>query len=227
MPALGKWDKSWRVAVSVSAEHQCTPEQLRADASLAFAVDLLAEHVDDNVRSQLLDPGCMLSDKQIRSIANTAPPRMRFAIEQFRSGCRDPLRVKTDVFDTVAFAEINSRIARADGIIRASLLFLNGAHTTETTRQVERVTTVIDSLLGVLEACAHLGGDAPVCDEDASFRPPTKRGHRNQLNAGIAFLTKCVRDVPRLSNQLLPTAEERASCIRRVRGLQDFVADHL
>lgn len=224
LPALGKWDKSWSIAKQMSAEYGCLHEQLRANAKLAFAVDLLAEHMDDHIRTQLLDPGCGLTDKQVRSIANTAPPRMRFAIEQFRSGCRDPLSVKTDVFDTVAFAEITSRIARADGSIRASLLFLVGARTPETNQQVQSIGVVIAELRGLLEACVCVGSDDPVPKYGPAAIPATKRGRCNQLNVGLALLSKCVRDIPRLPTQLRPTTHERDACLDRVINLSEQIA---
>lgn len=227
-PALGRWDKQWRVAERLSERYQCDPKQLRADSKWAFAVDTLAEHVDAQVRIDLLAPDCILSDKTIQAIANTAPPRMGFAVEQFRAGCRRPLAVKTEVFDTVAFVEVITRIARADGSIRSSLDYLKGPSTPTIGSQVRLAESVVCELLNVLGTCPCIDDELPTPNKSASVDDrQTKPGDRNMLNTGIVLLTKCIRDIPRLPESLRPTPEERDRCCERLRRLKQQIENFI
>lgn len=225
VPAFGKWDTGWTIAKVVAAEHDTSPQQLREDAAMSFAVDTLSEHVDSGVRDDLLEHDCLLSDKGIKSIANSAPPRMSFALQQLRQGCRRPLDVKTDVFDTVSFSEISSRIARSDGAVRASLSYFAGELYDTAEAQLQMLDATVDRLMCALEASPCLK-DVP-SPSDRRKQPKStvqKRGSCNQLNVAQALLDKCLRDVPRLPKPLLPTAAEVEACCRRLYNLRRQIA---
>lgn len=225
VPAFGKWDTGWTIAKVVAAEYDISPQQVREDAAMSFAVDTLSEHVDSAVRDELLGQDCLLSDKDIKSISRSAPQRMSFAIQQLRQGCRRPLDVKTDVFDTVSFSEMSSRIARADGAVRASLSYFACELCDTSEAQLQMLDATVDRLMYALEASPCLKDVPSPLDRRKQPKPTVqKHGSCNQLNAAQALLGKSLRDVPRLPEQLLPTSAEVEACCGRLYNLRGQIA---
>ncbi len=176
---------------------------------------------------RILDAGHRyLVPKTINALSRTSPERQRYEIEQVLAG-RRPFSSKTEVYDTVSFGEVTSRLARAAGSINKAAS--QSMHTVSVGNFAEEdVRNVIDVVHHLTNHCGQLwklirSGDWKTEPTQPSSNPPVISDERiwstdelveadlktvmGNLNRAASFIAKCVRDLPRADN--LPRTREQ------------------
>ncbi len=91
--------------------------ELRADAQLAEAVELIIRNCGSRAFGVLFDEERPQTRKAIMELSRTADTRQRYRIVQVQQGKSRSVAPQNDdpIYDTVAFKEVSSRLARARG----------------------------------------------------------------------------------------------------------------
>ncbi len=223
MPALSKWDRGWRIADELAEFFQLSASQIRGDAKFAFALDTVASGVDQRVRQEMMSEYLSPTDEDLAFVASRSPARQRYAITQARLG-RSVRRSDTAVYDTTHFGKITSRICRARGAIEARLAGLDQLNGQEVVALPEisiEVEATYSQLCRVYPSQNFDDWrDIPQCYTTGRRKVSS---NRHLLPAACGLLRKCARDIPRMSEQLLPTKAEVWDCLNHLRKIKTAI----
>ena len=188
--------------------------------SVRAVVDQIAANCGAGARSLLTSGHPFLTPKVVMQISRTTPERQREELARVRRGER-PLS-KTAVFDTTGYPEVWSRLARAAGVVHKVASLVPRAVAAGALADVSRagLGPTVDRLL---DGCRDLWAVVrqALADPRAAGQPAAKEFRRGapkdwghlpatpdaaaravgQLNAAVAFVEKCVRDLPRVPDR--------------------------
>jgi hypothetical protein len=237
-------DPGSKVADALAKEYGTDRRTLQADARYAAAVDTIALNCGRHVLAVLLDGHPLLSRRTTEQISRTAPPRQRYEMEQVVQG-RRPLRGPAPVFDTTDFAEVISRLRRAEGKVRAALSGLRNAPAAMPQASQDLALLVLNArgiIGGVIELAQMVRSAAEDQPDECEQSPARRRtracqpgnnlpkcpgyqGVAGRLSQAGCFIRKCVRDLPVLLNEVKPLRREKDEIEERVKRIVgDIVA---
>jgi hypothetical protein len=215
-----------RVARDVAARVASTcgvgEKVIRADAKLAAAVRSIVDSCGDSALATMLAYGSRLSLKEIGMISRMAPPRQRYEMGQAAQGKRIGIKPKTGVppLDTVRYAEVASRMQRFQGKFAKNIAALPvdamppSQMTDKLWVEIKRMTTNARALRQMIKL-PRISASLKRTSEARRRSCARSRAHGDfeglyasirQLNG---VLEKCLRDIPRMPKDVLPTAKDK------------------
>jgi hypothetical protein len=238
LQALSKIDPGFRIADTLANECGIDRKQVREDCYFAAAVDTIAAYCGDEARDLILQDHQDLDRKTVLQISRTAPTRQQYAMERVRQG-RCPLATDgkgCQVYDTVDFKEILSRLRRAQGKIAACVFILDRLAVTQPSKReatvvrarLDDIRIEVSQILRAVQLAPE-GTPCP-CDlarmkKDSRKQPKRKKplaipadhyGVVGLLNQAQSWTGKCAHDLPELLQQVLPIWPEKEEV--RARG---------
>jgi hypothetical protein len=205
---------------SLAREFGIDEPQMRADARLAEAVEVIARNCGVDALRLMLVPGDRLKRDVILSIARKGPERQRYAMGRAAQG-RAPLDRPEDgiwPMDTRNFAKVVSRLGRAlghvDACVAATPSVLKAKRPTREEGDairsyLEGIIAGSQRLLALVEGRGTAesargkvaaGSRQRSCEAGGDQEPPTKSiaQVKGQLDVAWYFIEKTARDVPRM-----------------------------
>ncbi len=216
----------------VADELQVPPFTLVEDDILAYAVDTIVANCDAGAFEVLFDPDNLQTRKGILMISRKSAERQRHRIGGVASGAFRSVRPQsTDrVPDTMNFAKVLSRLARARGSIVAShrlISDLSGEVTESMRADFARTTEEILLALKEHRLCVNdlevQNGDTGTCQsKTSSSESKLVLGQASrQLKSALALIEKNVRDIPASSYDLRPTSAELKRARREIKTISN------
>lgn len=220
----------------VGAELRVEPRQLIADAKFASAVDQLKLHCEEDVFSAIFRPKKSQTLDAVMKLSRTADSRQRHRIQGVLDGRFRSLAPQNDdaVFDTVAFAEVPNRLARARGALE-KLVSLTGKQkkarsTTDVCRLVELCQLSARTLRMFLFAESAMELDIPsdlLKDKVMSKLKRIDQGDQTGLaKLGLRLTVKSIWDYPEMRRrELLPTQAELEAAFKELDRIESLCTD--
>lgn len=172
-----------------------------------------------------------LTPAVIGKLSRSSPERQQFEIEQVHQG-RRPFSIKTTVFDTNDYGEVESRLGRAGGAINRTAQFVRRLQT-ERRLAKDEIPALLTSVGDLLHNCGKLNvfvrdayrmtlkSNGAIERKGYVWSEPKDWGGmpllevglrqvRSDLHRAASWVEKCVRDVPQIV-QRVPAENQRPS----------------
>lgn len=208
-----------RIEAELTLAYDISVKEMRTAVSFAHAVHKMVATCGPKARKILLD--CKYDAKKIVSFANTAPTRRIYELGEIAAGRRPLVKPKSGipVLDTERFSEVSNRLARARGLINATLsrLQLLTCSSKGKATDCQRFINKLDEVISNSEELRTLVDDYGVMprkvDKKHSIqkspkRPTTLREACRGNAAALGLIEKNVRDIPRLPKSVKPNRED-------------------
>jgi hypothetical protein len=235
--SFAKRTRGRRLAEETAEALGVTVEQMISDVQFADAVDTIVENCG-SMGGEAFDVIFSADRPQeaecVKSLSRTADKRQRYRVEgmldgRFRS--LNPHR-DDDVYDTVTFAEVPSRLQRARGSIRCLSESLVQHPEAEEVVECQRIAAIISEaatqLAYFVAAERVVESDVPqFLTKEAVWPTLRSKSLKGRLvgyaRGALRLVIKNVWDYPEMIRRgLMPTGEEQAVVLREIEQIRSF-----
>ncbi len=191
-----------------------------------LAVDVIAANCGAGTKKLITSDRTRFKDAKVRALAGTSPEYQRHVIGRAVSGDTNPFRMISAtllVYDTVAFAEVTSRLPRALGMIRKEAAVLERAIEAQKApdRLADRLLT-LDLIAEQADRLHELLIEVETVDGSSKRKSKSRKSDSELTDklyaaGGLGLIAKNVRNVAVLQPTHRPTLQQKELALELTR----------